>query len=154
MYDSYTAHTTTFMIRFFSKEDEEKIIASIKAAEQQTSGEIRVHLVEKPKKDMMADALRIFHKLGMHETEQRNGVLILLAPGIRQFAIIGDEGINDAVPEGFWEEERNIMQEHFRRQEYGEGVALVIRQIGDKLKTFFPYQNDDVNELPDEISYE
>ena len=57
-------------------------------------------------------------------------------------------------PEGFWEEERNIMLEHFRQQAYGEGVATVIRQIGEKLQTFFPYQDDDVNELPDEISYE
>lgn len=142
------------MVRFFSTEEEQEIIAAIKAAEQQTSGEIRVHLVQKPKEHIMADALRIFRKLGMHETEQRNGVLILLAPGIRQFAIIGDEGINEAVPEGFWAKERNIMQEHFRRKAYGEGVATVIRQIGEKLKTFFPYQDDDVNELPDEISYE
>ncbi|MCB0631331.1 MAG: TPM domain-containing protein [Saprospiraceae bacterium] len=142
------------MIRFFSKQEEEKIIESIKTAELQTSGEIRVHLLQKPKEHIMADALRIFHKLGMHETEQRNGVLILLAPGARQFAIIGDEGINNAVPEGFWEEERNVMLEHFRREAYGEGVALVIRQIGEKLKAFFPHQDDDVNELPDEISYE
>ena len=142
------------MIRFFSKEEEEKIIESIKTAELQTSGEIRVHLLQKPKEHIMADALRIFHKLGMHETEQRNGVLILLAPEARQFAIIGDEGINNAVPEGFWEDERNVMLEYFRREAYGEGVALVIRQIGEKLKTFFPHQDDDVNELPDEISYE
>ena len=26
--------------------------------------------------------------------------------------------------------------------------------VGEKLKAFFPYQKDDVNELPDEISYE
>lgn len=142
------------MVNFFSKEEEEQIIGAIKAAELQTSGEIRVHLAQKSKGDVLKDALRIFHKLGMHKTAQRNGVLILLAPTLRQFAIIGDEGINNAVPPGFWEEERNIMQEHFRRKAYGTGIAIVIEQIGQKLKTFFPRQDDDVNELSDEISYD
>lgn len=142
------------MIKFFNKEEEDRIVAAITAAEQQTSGEIRVHLTKRPQKDVFQDALRIFHQLGMHETAQRNGVLILLAPGARQFAIIGDEGINKVVPAGFWEAERNLMQEHFRRQAYGEGVALVIQQVGEKLKTFFPRQDDDINELSDEISYD
>ena len=142
------------MVKFFSKEDEARIVTAIQSAERQTSGEIRVHLERKSKGDVLKDALRIFHKLGMHKTEQRNGVLILLVPKAKQFAIIGDEGINNAVPPGFWEEERNIMQQHFRKQAYVEGLTTVIQQIGEKLKTFFPYQDDDVNELSDEISYD
>ncbi|PHN04480.1 TPM domain-containing protein [Flavilitoribacter nigricans] len=142
------------MIDFFSKEEEKQIIAAIESAEMQTSGEIRVHLTRRPHKDLMQDALRIFHKLEMHKTAQRNGVLILLAPNARQFAIIGDEGINKVVPPNFWQTERDVMLEHFQRKAYGDGVSKVIEQIGDKLKTFFPRQDDDVNELSDEISYD
>lgn len=142
------------MIDFFSKEEEQQIIQAIASAEMQTSGEIRVHLTRQSEKDIMQNALRIFHKLEMHKTAQRNGVLILLAPRARQFAIIGDEGINQAVPPNFWQTERDILLEHFQRKAYGEGVSKVIEQIGEKLRTFFPRQDDDVNELSDEISYD
>ena len=30
--------------------------------------------------------------------------------------------------------------------------ALAIKEVGKKLVTFFPYQSNDINELPDEIS--
>lgn len=142
------------MIDFFSKAEEKQIVRAIELAEGQTSGEIRVHLTRKRPENVMKHALQIFHKLEMHKTAQRNGVLILLAPKSRQFAIIGDEGINKVVPPDFWQTERDIMLEHFRRQAYGEGVSKVIAQIGEKLKSFFPRQDDDVNELPDEISYD
>lgn len=142
------------MIKFFSEEEEKQIIAAIETAELQTSGEIRVHLTRKAGENVLEDALRIFQKLGMHKTAQRNGVLILLAPEARQFAIIGDEGIDQVVPADFWQTERDIMQDYFRRQAYGEGISKVIAQIGEKLKTFFPRQDDDINELSDEISYD
>lgn len=142
------------MIDFFSKEEEKQIISAIESAEMQTSGEIRVHLTRRSPKDIMQHALQLFHKLDMHKTAQRNGVLILLAPQARQFAILGDEGINKAVPPNFWQTERDILLQHFRNKAYGEGVSKVIEQIGEKLKTFFPRQDDDVNELSDEISYD
>lgn len=142
------------MIKFFSETDEQRIITAIREAEMNTSGEIRVHLESDPKGDIMKEALRTFHRLGMHKTKQRNGVLILLAPQQRQFAIIGDEGIDEVVPEDFWNEERDIIQEHFRRGDYGDGVVAAIQRVGEKLKAFFPRQDDDVNELSDEISYD
>lgn len=142
------------MIKFFSQDEERQIIAAIESAERQTSGEIRVHLTRSTRPDIMQDALQLFQRLGMHKTEQRNGVLILLAPKARRFAILGDEGINRVVPPGFWQEERDILLEHFRREAYGQGVCLVIGQIGEKLQAFFPRRDDDVNELPDDISYD
>lgn len=141
------------MIRFFQKEEETKIIESIREAERQTSGEIRVHLEKNAKGDILTAAARTFQQLGMHETGARNGVLIFLAPERREFAIIGDEGINKIVGEEFWQEERDLMQQHFKRGAFCAGVCTVIGQIGEKLKAHFPYQEDDRNELSDEISY-
>lgn len=141
------------MVKFFSPEDEQRIIEAIQAAEQQTSGEIRVHLEDNPKRPALEEAQRVFRRLGMHRTKERNGVLILLAPEKHEFAIIGDQGINAVVSTDFWAEERDLMQVYFRRQAFAEGLVLAIQQVGAKLKQHFPYQDDDENELPDDISY-
>lgn len=141
------------MIRFFPKEDEEEIIAAIQSAELNTSGEIRVHLEDALKEEVLPAAAKTFQRLNMHQTEARNGVLIFIAPKQRKFAIIGDKGINEKVPPNFWQDERDLMAQHFKKGEYTAGACAVIEQIGEKLKQYFPYQSDDENELPDDISY-
>ncbi|MCB0570002.1 MAG: TPM domain-containing protein [Phaeodactylibacter sp.] len=141
------------MIHFFTPEEEERIIRAIREAEHNTSGEIRVHLEANCKRPAMREAVRTFRRLGMHKTKERNAVLIFIAPERREFAIIGDQGINEKVPDNFWQEERDLMQEHFRSEAFAEGICQAIRKAGEKLRDFFPYQQDDTNELPDDISY-
>lgn len=141
------------MIKFFKPEEETLIIAAIRRAEMATSGEIRVHLEENPKKEALEEAKRIFQRLKMYNTRDRNGVLILLAPEQKQFAIIGDEGINKVVEGDFWERERDLMQTHFRRGEFCAGLIAAIDLIGVRLKEYFPRKEEDKNELSNEISY-
>ena len=141
------------MVNFFSADEEARIVAAIRAAEKDTSGEIRVHVEVGETNSALDVAARVFHELGMDKTADRNGVLILLEVDRHEFAIIGDEGITKVVPENFYDEERDIMQQYFRRGEFAEGIALAIERVGANLRKFFPYQADDVNELPDEISY-
>jgi len=141
------------MIKFFSKEEEALIVGSIRKAELATSGEIRVHVEVGAEAPAISVAKRVFYQLGMHKTSDRNGVLILLEVDRREFAIIGDEGIDKVVPPDFWDSTRDIMQRHFREGEFAKGIELAIGEVGTQLKTYFPYQSDDVNELPDEISY-
>jgi uncharacterized membrane protein len=80
-------------------------------------------------------------------------VLIYLSTDDRKFAIIGDSGINAVVPAGFWDDAKELMTGNFSKGKLVEGFVLGIGKVGEKLKEFFPYQDDDVNELPDEISY-
>ena len=141
------------MIQFFQKEEEQQIIQAIRHAEKQTSGEIRVHLEKNAKGDILSAAAVAFKRLRMHQTEARNGVLIFLAPERREFAILGDKGINEKVGENFWQTERDLMEQYFRKSAFCDGVCEVIKQIGQKLQAHFPYQRDDENELPDEVSY-
>ncbi len=136
----------------FSKEDEKAIMGAVKQAELNTSGEIRVHLENNCKKDVLERAATVFSKLKMHETLARNGVLIYLAVKDHKFAIIGDKGIDEVVPDNFWESTKDVMQTHFRNDEFKTGLVKGIEEAGQQLKTHFPYQSDDVNELPDEIS--
>lgn len=138
---------------FFTKEEKEDIVLAIKSAELDTSGEIRVHVEAKCKGDAKDQAAFVFEKLGMHKTDQRNGVLIYLALKNRKFAILGDVGINKVVPESFWDEIRDGMLDHFRDNRFAEGLMEGITRAGKQLKQHFPYQKDDVNELPDDISF-
>lgn len=138
---------------FFNKDEKDDIVLAIKSAELETSGEIRVHVEEKCKGDVKDQAAYLFEKLEMHKTEQRNGVLFYLAVKNRKFAILGDAGINEVVPENFWDNIRDRMLDHFRDNHFAEGLVEGISKAGSQLKKHFPYQRDDVNELPDEISF-
>lgn len=138
---------------FFTAGEQQRIIEAIKAAEMNTSGEIRLHLEERCKADAVTRAKEVFEKLGMTATEQRNGVLFYLAVKDHKFAILGDKGINDLVPAGFWDSVRDMMQDHFRHGRFLQGLCEGIEQAGHELKEFFPCREDDVNELDDDISF-
>ncbi len=126
---------------------------AIKEAELDTSGEIRVHLESKCPSDPLQRAVYIFNYLKMSNTQARNGVLVYVAVESRKFAIIGDAGINNVVPDNFWDDIKDKMRASFSQGHYVEGLVIAIKETGASLKKYFPYQSDDVNEQPDEISF-
>ena len=137
---------------FFTASQQEAIQASIATAELNTSGEIRLHVDGKCPGDPVAKAIKVFEKLKMHETELRNGVLIYVAIKDKKLAIVGDKGINEAVSDDFWDAIKNDLVFRFKEGKYTEGLVEGIHASGEQLKTHFPYQSDDENELSDEIS--
>ncbi|MBN7814465.1 TPM domain-containing protein [Algoriphagus pacificus] len=140
--------------KLFSSADREAIINAIKSAEVATSGEIQVHIESKCKGDVLERAVVVFEKLKMHQTKDRNGVLFYLAVADKKFAILGDSGINQVVPENFWESIKEHMAGKFKAGQFTQGLIEGIQQAGDQLGKHFPYQgDDDINELPDEISF-
>lgn len=126
---------------------------TIREAERQTSGEIRVHLERDYEGAILGAASRTFFTLNMERTKDRNAVLIFISPPRKDFAIFGDVGINTVVPPNFWEETKNVMQQNFRQGMFAEGVCQGVKMAGEKLQAFFPWTRDDKNELSDEISY-
>lgn len=138
---------------FIGREGKLQIEQAIKEAELDTSGEIRVHIESKCTSDPLQRAVYIFNYLKMYNTQARNGVLIYVAVESRKFAIIGDAGINKAVPDNFWDSIKEGMGEAFSQGKYVEGLANAIKVAGESLKQYFPYRNDDINEQPDEISF-
>lgn len=138
---------------FFTDEQSKLIQQSIADAERLCSGEIRVHLDMRCKGDVMDRAKKVFEKLKMHETELRNGVLIYLALADKKLAILGDRGINEKVPKGFWNLAYETMRKYFSEANYTEGLQVGIGMAGEQLRTYFPYQSNDRNELSNEISY-
>ncbi|HKL32016.1 MAG TPA: TPM domain-containing protein [Tangfeifania sp.] len=139
--------------KYFSEGDKLQIKNAIRAAELNTSGEVRVHIEKHCKEDVLDRAAYIFEKLEMHKTELRNGVLFYLAIEDHKFAILGDAGINQKVPENFWEEIKENMLNQFKEGNFTKGLSEGIMEAGNQLKAHFPYQKDDVNELSNEISF-
>jgi len=138
---------------FFTESEEARLIKAIKDAENMTSGEIKVHVEENCFVDLLDRSAEVFAKLKMHETEARNGVLIYIAFEDHLFSIIGDKGVNSVVHPNYWEEVRDVMATHFEGEDLTSGLEAGILKVGEILKEFFPYQTDDENELPDDISY-
>lgn len=140
------------MGRRFSRFDSDRIVAAIAAAEEKSSGQIRVHITRHKPDDLEERALRRFHRLGMTNTEGRNGVLIYIAPRSHRFRILGDVAIHEKCGEAFWKEVAAAMESHFRRGEFTEGVVRGVERVGEVLGRHFPRGTGGRNELPDKVT--
>lgn len=138
--------------KFFTEAQEEQIIRAIRQAERNTSGEVRVHIEENCTGDAVDRATHLFGELNMHNTKLRNGILFYIASKDHKFAVVGDEGIHEQVNDAFWQEIRNEVIDEFKAGHFAAGLEKGILHGGEALKQYFPYQDDDINELPDEIS--
>ena len=139
----------------FSEKEKEQIVQSIKHAEMQTSGEVRVFIESRCSFiDPVDRAMEIFADLKMEVTEERNAVLIYVALKDKQLAVYGDSGIHEKTGDDFWQKAVNNMLFHFNKDNYADGISHVVQEIGETLKEHFPYNKDtDKNELPDEIIF-
>jgi len=137
---------------FLTKAEEQEIVQAIQMAEKSTSGEIRVHIEKATSIDTFDRALEVFNLLKMDETGLKNGVLIYLAIENKSFVICGDEGINDLVEVDFWDCTKDAMLVHFKKGNFKQGLIDGILKAGERLKTYFPYEKGDENELSNEIS--
>jgi len=137
---------------FLNAAQEQLIVDAIREAEKNTSGEIRVDFEKNLQKDPIERAQEVFFKLEMDKTKYKNGVLFYVAVDDHRFAIIGDEGIDKVVPDDFWESVKNEVISEFIEGNFAEGLVKGILHTGEKLKQYFPYEDDDKNELSDEIS--
>ncbi len=137
---------------FLSPLEEQEVIAAIQKAENNTSGEIRVHLEQELFKDAHERALEVFHLLEMENTKLNNGVLFYIAVQSKTFVIYGDQGIHKKVPLDFWNNTKNLVINHFKQQQFKQGLVAGILEAGKQLQEYFPILIDDTNELSNEIS--
>lgn len=137
---------------FLTTIEEQEIVAAIREAEQQTSGEIRVHIENTSKGNIESRALEVFSILKMQNTELHNAVLIYVAVKDKNFAIYGDKGIDSVVTNSFWNDTRNTIQDHFKEGNYKQGLVDGILLAGQQLNSHFPISKNDRNELSNTIS--
>jgi uncharacterized membrane protein len=138
-----------------AEKEKAMVVDAIRAAEKQTSGEIRVYIESRCKfVEPLDRAKEIFFTLHMDKTVERNAVLVYIALRDKQLAIFGDEGIHQRLEPGFWDNAVQQMILHFNGENYGTGISTVITSIGVALHNHFPYDASiDKNELPDEIVF-
>lgn len=139
--------------QYFSKAEQDQIVAAINTAEMATSGEIRVHIEERCPNDPLERAKEVFYQLKMDQTKLQNGVVIYLALLDKKLAILGDIGIHNIVHDEFWQAEKDLMLSYFVQGKFTEGLVQAIAKIGEKLKENFPYHASDTNELSNEVSF-
>lgn len=137
----------------FSDEEQQRIRLAIENAEKQTTGQLRVCIEKNCSEDVLLRAAHYFKKLGMQHTKQRHGVLIYLATVDRKFAIIGDKGIDNVVPAGFWDTTKEAMLQHFKYGELVDGIVTGVKIAGEQLAKYFPANNDKQTQLPDDIAF-
>ncbi|MFT3885329.1 MAG: TPM domain-containing protein [Flavobacteriales bacterium] len=138
---------------FLTEAERLRVKEAIREAEQRTSGEIRVHLDEAIEEGVLDHAAFVFQELGMHRTKDRNGVLIYVSVPSQRVAVIGDTNIHARLGDGYWHDVLGILLKHFREGRACEGLCKGIAHLGEQLRTHFPFQADDTNELSDDISY-
>ncbi|QEH43790.1 TPM domain-containing protein [Chitinophaga sp. XS-30] len=138
----------------FTEDEKTRIVQAIRHAERLTSGEIRLFVESRCKYvDPMDRAKEAFLSLGMEKTRLRNGVLLYLAMRDHQFAILGDQGIHEKVGNDFWQQEALLLKTHFSGNRIIEGIEVCVKEIGESLYHYFPYESGDQNELPDDIVF-
>jgi uncharacterized membrane protein len=137
---------------FLAQLDQQRIMAAIATAERQTSGEIRVHIQPKAHGEIRTVAEHTFERLGMTKTALRNGVLLFIACEEQRFTILGDRGIDEKVPAGFWDEIAAKLTIRFKAGEFTDGIVEAIHSAGEELFHFFPRIEGDVDELTNEIN--
>jgi uncharacterized membrane protein len=142
-----------------SDDDLDAIAQSVVAAESRTHGEIRVHLESRvPRRrlfrshDPLTRARDLFAGLGMHRTPGRNAVLIYLAIRDRKVAIVADEGIHAAVPDGTWHRVRDHVVQSIRTRSLRDGIVAGVEEVGRVLAQHFPRRPDDIDRLSDSVS--
>jgi uncharacterized membrane protein len=140
--------------QLITPEEQNRLLDKIARIEKRSSGEVRIHVTGRRIEEPLEAARRTFTSLGMTATERRNGVLVFLSLPSRRFAIVGDEEIDRVAPPGYWDHLRDALAERFAAGRYCEGLLEILDEVESVLLQHFPYEKGDVDELPDDISYE
>ena len=141
------------MNSFINNTQMASLVEAIKTAESHSSGEIRVHIDSNTLEDNAKKAFEVFKALCYNKTAERNAVLIHVNFEEKYLTIIGDEGIHLHVHQEFWDQLHDKTTSAFARGEYYEGLKNAILETGLELKKYFPFSGENINELPDEITF-
>ncbi len=142
-----------FARHFFGKQEQSMVEEAIRSAETKTSAEVVVHLDNLCFGNPIKAAEKVFAQLGMHQTAERNGVLIYIATMHKKIAVIGDVGIYSKLEPEYWKKIVDQLIAEFRANHKAEALSASILNIGQHLAEFFPRQDNDKDELSNKISF-
>ncbi len=135
-----------------SKEEEARLVAAIRRAEEGHRGEVVVRLERSCRGEPLARAAQLFEELGMSRTAADTGVLLYVAVADRKAAVYAGQGVHGAAQPGFWQEVVDGLAQGFREGSPVGGLEAAIERIGGLLRTAVPGEDTRGNELPDVVS--
>jgi uncharacterized membrane protein len=94
-------------------------------------------------------AHQVFARIGVWDTELRNGVLIYLLLADRDVEILADRGLGGRVAPQEWEGVCREMEREFAAGRYEEGAIAGVRGVSALLERHFPPRDSDRNALAD-----
>ena len=95
--------------------------------------------------------MRQFFAQGLHQTENRTGVLIFASVAERYAEIVADTGINSKVTPAIWDNAINTLVNEIRNGRPGDGFVAAIEQCGAVLAQHFPPGALKRDELPNQL---
>ena len=99
----------------------------------------------------LEQARQEFFELGLHETHERTGVLLLVSLFERRVIVLGDAGIHAKVGDEHWRKTKDVVLDGVRRGQLREGLIAGVRACGAELEMHFPWAAGDRNEVPDRV---
>jgi len=136
-----------------SKEEEARLVAAIRRAEEGHRGEVLVHLERSCRGgEPLARAAQLFEELGMRRTAADTGVLLYVAVNDRKAAVYAGQGVHGAAQPGFWQDVVDGLAQGFREGAPVAGLEAAVERIGGLLRTAVPGEDTRGNELPNVVS--
>jgi uncharacterized membrane protein len=115
------------------------IAQAIQAVESASTAEIRVHITRRWfEPDPYGRALRVFFRMGMWRTRQKNAVLIYLNLRRKKFAIVADEGLLQKTGQKYWDHLGALLKDDLLSTFYENAIVITITTIGFSAKKHFP----------------
>ena len=114
---------------------------------------IRFHIVPRRTRHERAhiSALRQFYAQGLHQTENRTGVLIFASLAERYAEIVADAGINAKVTPQVWDQALAALIDGIKHGRAGDGFVAAVAQCGAVLAEHFPPGALKRDELPNRL---
>jgi putative membrane protein len=112
----------------------------------------RLFVSEKEMDHEVREAATIqFFAKGLYRTRQENGVLIYLSVFEGKVWVLGDRGVDAAVPPGFWQEIVDEVVAGIKEDRPAAAICAAVGRIRGVLAEKFPAAASDTNELPNLI---
>jgi putative membrane protein len=88
---------------------------------------------------------------GVHNTQDRCGILIFVSVGEHYVEILADRAINEKVEQAEWDAIVADFVQAVKKGEVAAGFEQAVAACGKLLETNFPATPGDRNELPDHL---
>jgi len=138
---------------FFTKEEQSQIKQAIEQAERKTSAEIVVRLERNCPGDPLVHCRDLLQTLGITEAKSRSGAILFISLEDHKVAVFGDVNVDRVFSQEHWDALCSKLVLGFKEDRHCEALCEAIHWIGERLSGPLPYLKEDVNELPDDLSF-